>query len=153
MTSDADVLVTLLQAQIDGDVLLVNSGKSKAAFTVVSCSGAESVAEDRLVNQYLNTERRDVVFVVSWIRDEASRVRGNVPRSVDGYFSIKVMSMDKLGVDGNNLRDLAMGELRRIFGGSDVGFRWFGAGPSADHKLKTAKIFSSVFTVVKLTES
>ncbi len=151
--SDRDALVALLQAQINGDVLLVNSGKSKAGLLVLACSSSESVAEDKLVNTYLNREKVDVLFAVSWVRDEPKRVLGNVPRSNDGYFMVKILAMDKLGVDGDGLRELAAGELRRIFlGAGDMGFRWFSASAS-DHKFGSTKIFSSVFTMVKVTES
>ena len=110
MVSDKAALVSLLAAEINPDLLVVNSGKSKADFLVLL-----EVVPEKLLLKYINEQKKDLLITVSRIREEAERVRGNVPRSFSGFYQVKIWTIDKLGVDGDALRDLAFEEIKRVF--------------------------------------
>ena len=147
MVNDKDTLVALLEDQINGAVLLVNSGKTLAKFLVL----LEGTPEN-LLSKYLNEQKKDVLFTVSRIRDEPDRIRGdNVPRSFKGYYNVKIWTIDKMGVDGDALRELAYAEVKRVFAAYPAQ-RVF-SEQDYDRVLGKVKLYVSTFTVLKVTET
>ena len=69
VVSDKNALVSLLSAEINPDVLLVNGGKSKADFLVLL-----ELAPEKLLLKYLNEQKKDLLITVSRIREEVDRV-------------------------------------------------------------------------------
>lgn len=144
--NDKDTLVALLAGAINGDVLLVNNGISKAKFLMLLEASAEV-----LLSKYINEQKKDVLFTVSRIRDEPKRVRQNIPRSFSGFYQVKIWAIDKPGVDGDALRELAYAEVKRVFAAFPAQ-RIF-SEQEYDHKLGKVKVYCSVFTVLKVNES
>lgn len=146
MINDKDFLVTLLTEKINADVLLKNSGESKADFLVLL-----EASPEKLLNKYINEQRKDLLFTVNRVREEPSRIRQNIPRTCSGFYQIKIWAIDKPGVDGNNLRELACAEVKRVFA-ENPAQRVF-SEQEDDHNLRATQIYNSVFTVIKVTET
>lgn len=147
MTNDKMVLVSLLQDGINEDVLLVGGGKVAAKFLVLV-----EVAPKRLMNRFFGELKNDLLVTVGRVRDEAGRVRGGIPRSFDGYYEVKVWTLDKQPVvDGDDLRELAYDEVKRVLQAGS-GQRIFSERED-DHMIGDRWVFCSIFTVTKLTET
>ena len=147
LTSDKDLLVSLLQDGINGNVLLVGGGKVAARFLVLS-----EVAPKRLLSRFFGELKYDLLVTVGRVRSEAGRVRGGIPRCFDGYFEVKVWTLDKQPVvDGDSLRELAYGEVKRVLQASSTQ-RIFSERED-DHTIGDRYVFCSIFTVIKITES